>query len=160
MSNLRVGLGYDVHQLVAGRELVLGGVSIPHLTGLLGHSDADVVTHAIIDALLGAARLGDIGRHFPDSDPAYSGISSLLLLREAGDLVRRAGYALVNLDAVIMAEAPRLAEYLPEMEQRIAEALNAPTEAVALQATTTEGLGPVGRREGIAAQAVALLEKI
>jgi 2-C-methyl-D-erythritol 2,4-cyclodiphosphate synthase len=158
VMNMRVGIGYDVHGLEAGRALILGGVDIPHPTGLGGYSDADVITHAVIDALLGAAGLGDIGRHFPDNDPQYRGISSLLLLARTGEMLREKSYAIVNIDGVIMAQAPKLASYLPQMEHKLAAALGLEAGRVGLKATTTEHLGFVGRREGIAAQAVALLE--
>jgi len=156
---MRVGMGYDVHRFAEGRPLVLGGVEIPHDRGLLGHSDADVLVHAVCDALLGAAALGDIGRHFPDSDKRYRGISSLLLLEECTRLVGRAGYRPVNADAVVLAERPKLAPHIPRMCERIAHAMGLEPGAVNVKATTTEGLGFVGRREGIAAYAVVLIEK-
>ncbi len=155
---MRVGQGFDVHRLVAGRRLVLGGVEIAHDRGLLGHSDADVLLHAICDAMLGAAALGDIGRHFPDSDPRYQGIDSRELLRHVAGLLRARGHAVANVDATIIAEAPRMAPHIPAMVLNIASDLGIPDERVNVKATTTEGLGFAGRGEGIAAQAVCLLE--
>jgi 2-C-methyl-D-erythritol 2,4-cyclodiphosphate synthase len=157
MSALRIGQGFDVHQLVAGRRLVIGGVEIAHDKGLLGHSDADVLLHAICDALLGAAALGDIGRHFPDSDPHYKGIDSRELLRRVAGLVSEAGYAAANVDATIIAEAPRMAPHVAAMVANIAADLGIDTSCVNVKATTTERLGFAGRGEGIAAQAVCLL---
>lgn len=154
---VRTGLGYDVHRLVPGRELILGGVRVPFERGLLGHSDADVLTHAVIDALLGAAGRGDIGRHFPDADPAYAGVSSLDLLARVGAGLERRSFQIQNIDAVIMAEAPRLAPYLPRMQANIARVLNLSPEQVNLKATTTEGLGFTGTGAGMAAQAAVLL---
>jgi 2-C-methyl-D-erythritol 2,4-cyclodiphosphate synthase len=154
---LRVGLGCDVHPFAAGRPLVLGGVTVPHAAGLAGHSDADVLLHAICDALLGAAALGDIGRHFPDRDPAYRGISSLELLRRTAALLAAAGWRPFQVDACLLAEAPRIAPYADAMRATIAAALGIPPANVGLKATTTEGLGYVGRGEGIAAQAVCLI---
>ncbi|MGB5986855.1 MAG: 2-C-methyl-D-erythritol 2,4-cyclodiphosphate synthase [Desulfobacterales bacterium] len=156
--NLRVGLGYDVHRLVAGRPLVLGGVTIPHTHGLLGHSDADVLTHAIMDALLGAAGLGDIGRHFPDSDERYRGISSLDLLRRVYELITQKGFRPVNLDATLMAQAPRIVPHASAMQHNIARILGLDPQRINIKATTTEGLGFVGRKEGMAAQCAALLQ--
>lgn len=156
---MRVGVGYDVHRLVEGRDLVLGGVRVPYEKGLLGHSDADVLTHALMDALLGAAGLGDIGQQFPDTDPAYAGADSLALLGRVGALVAGAGYRVHNADAVVIAERPKLAPHLPAMRERLAAALGCAPDAVGLKATTTEGLGFTGRGEGIAAQAVCLLAK-
>jgi 2-C-methyl-D-erythritol 4-phosphate cytidylyltransferase / 2-C-methyl-D-erythritol 2,4-cyclodiphosphate synthase len=156
-SMMRVGQGYDVHALGPGRELILGGVPIPSASGLLGHSDADVLTHAVIDALLGAAGCGDIGRMFPDSDAQYAGISSLVLLERVRDLLRQRPARIVNVDAVVMAQRPRLAPYIEAMERGLAEALEITPEMISVKATTTEGLGFVGREEGIAAQAVALV---
>jgi len=155
---LRVGVGYDVHRLVAGRPLILGGVAIPYERGLDGHSDADVLVHALMDALLGAAGLRDIGTYFPPTDPRYAGISSLLLLREVGDLITAEGWRIVNLDATVVAEAPRLASHMDEMRRRIGESLGIAAGQVGLKATTTEGLGFSGRGEGIGAYAVALIE--
>ncbi|NLN17212.1 MAG: 2-C-methyl-D-erythritol 4-phosphate cytidylyltransferase [Firmicutes bacterium] len=156
----RVGAGYDVHRLVPGRKLILGGVTIPYSLGLLGHSDADVLVHAIMDALLGAAALGDIGALFPDTDPAYRGASSLLLLKEVGELLRKKGAAILNIDAVVVAQAPKLAPYINQARENIAQALSLPAGKVSIKATTTEGLGAMGRGEGIAAWAVALLDGV
>lgn len=158
--NLRIGHGYDVHRLEAGRKLILGGVLIPWERGLLGHSDADVLTHAVMDALLGALALGDIGGMFPDSDPAYAGADSIALLEQVARRVAAAGWRLGNLDATVIAQAPKLAGYLPAMRQRLAAACGAPVEAVSVKATTEEHLGFTGRGEGIAAHAVCLLERI
>jgi len=154
---VRVGLGYDAHRLVEGRPLILGGVAIPYHLGLLGHSDADVLTHAIGDALLGAAGAGDLGSHFPDKDPAYKDISSLILLERIMAMVRDRGFAPVNVDATVVAQAPRLAPHLPEMRARLAPILGLAPEEVNLKATTTEHLGFAGREEGIAAYAVVLV---
>ena len=156
---MRVGHGFDAHALVAGRKLVIGGVVIPFESGLAGHSDADVLLHAIIDALLGAAGLGDIGRHFPDTDPAYRDADSRALLREAMARVRAAGYAVVNVDATIIAEAPRMAPHIPAMMANVAADLGARVDQINVKAKTTEGLGFTGRREGIAAEAIALVER-
>jgi len=157
VSPVRVGQGFDVHRLVAGRKLVIGGVEIEHPLGLLGHSDADVLLHAICDALLGAAALGDIGRHFPDSDPRYKGIDSRELLRRVAGLVREAGFVPENVDATIIAEAPRMAPHVPAMVANIAADLGIDESRVNVKATTTETLGFTGRGEGIAAQAVCLV---
>jgi 2-C-methyl-D-erythritol 2,4-cyclodiphosphate synthase len=157
---MRVGHGFDVHQLVEGRKLIMGGVEIPCERGLLGHSDADVLLHAICDALLGAAALGDIGRHFPDSDPRYKGIDSRHLLREVMRLLRNKGYGVVNLDATIIAQAPKMAPHIPQMVANIAADLEVAAGCVNVKATTTEKLGFTGRGEGIAAQAVCLIGKI
>ena len=157
MTAFRIGQGFDVHPLVAGRRLVIGGVEIAHDKGLLGHSDADVLLHAISDALLGAAALGDIGRHFPDSDPRYKGIDSRELLRRVAGLVREAGFVPVNVDATIIAEAPRMAPHVPAMVANIAADLGIDAGCVNVKATTTEKLGFTGRGEGIAAQAACLL---
>ena len=154
---MRVGMGYDVHKLVEGRSLILGGVTIPYEKGLLGHSDADVVVHAIMDALLGAAALGDIGKHFPDTDPAYKGISSILLLQRAGTLLEEKNYVIENIDATIIAQKPKLRPYIEEMEKNVAEALGIEKEQVNIKATTEEGLGFTGAGEGISAQAVCAL---
>ena len=159
MTNLRIGHGYDVHRLVEGRRLILGGVEIPYERGLLGHSDADVLTHAVMDAFTGAARLGDIGKLFPDTDPAYAGISSLLLLREVGRLLREKGFAVVNIDATLLAQAPKVGPYRREMERNLAAALGVADEQVNVKATTEEGLGFTGDGSGMAAHAVVLLEK-
>ncbi len=157
---MRVGLGYDVHPLVAGRALVLGGVEIPHPRGLQGHSDADVLTHAIVDALLGAAALGTIGEHFPDTDPRYTGISSLELLAMAANMVEEAGYQVLNVDSVIVAEEPRLQPHLAEMALRLADRLGLDQDLVGVKATSPEAVGALGRREAIAAQAVALIDRL
>lgn len=156
---MRVGLGYDVHRLEEGRELILGGVSIPWDKGLLGHSDADVLVHAIMDALLGAAALGDIGRHFPDTDPAYKGISSIRLLVHVAGLLREKGLEVGNIDAVIIAQKPRMTPSIPAMKKNIAEALEISQNRINIKATTEERLGFTGREEGIASQAVCLLEE-
>lgn len=153
----RTGLGYDVHTLVAGRKLILGGVEIPFEKGLLGHSDADCLVHAINDALLGALALGDIGQHFPDTDPQYEGISSLVLMRRVLDMVLAKGYRIANIDSVIMAQRPKLASYIPQMREAIAHTLDCAVEQVAVKATTTERLGFVGREEGISCLASVLL---
>ena len=155
---MRIGQGFDVHALVAGRKLVIGGVSVPFEKGLEGHSDADVLLHALIDALLGAAGLGDIGRHFPDSDARYKDADSRVLLREAAAKVREAGWRVANVDATIIAQAPRMAPHIPAMAQNIARDLDIPHASVNIKAKTTERLGFIGRGEGIAAEAVALLE--
>ena len=154
---MRIGHGYDVHRLVTGRKLILGGVDIPHETGLLGHSDADVLTHAVMDALLGAAALGDIGHLFPDNDPAYAGADSLALLHEVTARLHAAGYTVGNLDCTVLAQAPKLAPHILQMRGNIAAALCVDPGQVSVKATTEEGLGFTGRGEGIAAHAVALL---
>ena len=156
---MRIGHGYDVHKLVEGRKLILGGVEVPFEKGLLGHSDADVLTHAVMDALLGAVALGDIGRHFPDTDPAYEGADSLGLMREVAALARGRGWRVADVDCTIAAQAPKLAPYREEMRANMAAALGVPVDSVGVKATTTEHLGFVGREEGIAAWAVALLER-
>ena len=156
---MRIGQGFDVHALVAGRRLVMGGVEIPHSKGLAGHSDADVLLHAICDALLGAAALGDIGMHFPDNDPKYSEIDSRELLRSVAKKVGLAGFRIVNVDATIIAQAPRMAPHVPKMIGNIAADLGLNPSQVSIKATTTEGLGYTGRGEGIAAQAIALIER-
>jgi 2-C-methyl-D-erythritol 2,4-cyclodiphosphate synthase len=155
---MRVGFGYDVHQLVEERKLVLGGVVIPFERGLLGHSDADVLSHAIADALLGSVALGDIGIHFPDTDDAYSGISSLLLLAEVAGLVRNEGYAIGNIDATVVMERPKLAPHIPVMRRNIAESLGIQVSQVSVKATTSEKMGFVGEEKGVAAYACALVE--
>ena len=157
---MRIGHGYDVHKLVHGRDLILGGVKIPHTLGLLGHSDADVLLHAVSDALLGALALGDIGKHFPDTDPAYKGADSLMLLRRVMKLVREQGYGVGNIDATILAQAPKLRPYIDEMRRNIADAVGADTAQISVKATTEEHLGFTGREEGIAAHAVALLVRV
>jgi len=155
--SFRIGQGYDCHALVTGRKLIIGGVTIPHASGLLGHSDADVLLHAIIDALLGAAGLGDIGRHFPDTDARFSGADSRALLREAGKRVGAAGYALGNIDATIIAQAPKMAPHIAQMTENIAADLEVAAGQVNIKAKTNEKLGFLGREEGIAAEAVALI---
>jgi len=155
---MRIGQGYDVHALVSGRRLVIGGVVIPHDRGLAGHSDADVLLHAICDALLGAAALGDIGSHYPDSDPQYSEVDSRELLRATGKKIAAAGYKIVNVDATIVAQAPRMAPHVAKMTGNIAADLGVKPAAISIKATTTEKLGYIGREEGIAAQAIALIE--
>lgn len=155
---MRIGQGYDVHRLVEGRALILGGVLIPWDKGLLGHSDADVLSHAIMDALLGAAALGDIGKLFPDNDPKYAGADSLELLHEVCRVLRENGFKIVNVDATIVAQKPKLAPYIPEMRQRISESMAVDVAAVSVKATTEEHLGFTGREEGISAMAVALIE--
>ena len=154
---MRIGQGYDVHRLTEGRKLILGGVEIPYEKGLLGHSDADVLIHAVMDALLGAAALGDIGQHFPDTDPAYKGISSIELLGKVGALLEEKGYVIENIDATIIAQRPKLASYRPQMEENIAEALHLDPFRVSVKATTEEGLGFTGSGEGTASQAITLL---
>ncbi len=154
---MRVGQGYDVHRLVENRKLILGGVEVPYERGLLGHSDADVLVHAIMDALLGAAGMGDIGQHFPDHDPAYAGADSLLLLEEVVKKLYDAGWKIGNVDATIIAQKPKLAGFLPEMKVNLAGKMNVLEEQVNIKATTEEGLGFTGSGEGIAAQAIALL---
>lgn len=154
---MRVGIGYDVHRLVEGRKLILGGVEIPHTLGLLGHSDADVLVHAVMDALLGAAALGDIGQHFPDTDPAYEGADSLLLLAHVGGLLAGEGYAVENIDATVIAQKPKLAPHIQKMRENIADTLHLELSQVNVKATTEERLGFTGREEGISAQAVCAL---
>ena len=155
---MRIGMAYDVHRLTEGRPLLIGGVEIPYERGLLGHSDADVLLHAVMDAILGAAALGDIGKHFPDSDDAYKGISSMKLLEHVMKLIKEEGYQVGNLDATIIAQRPKMAGYIPDMRKNIAEVLHIPVSAVNVKATTEEGLGFTGEGLGIAAQAVCLLE--
>lgn len=157
---MRVGLGYDVHKLVEDRELILGGVTIPYEKGLLGHSDADVLIHAIMDALLGAAALGDIGKHFPDTDPAYKGISSVKLLEHVGKLLDEHLYVIENIDATIIAQRPKMLPHIPQMRENIAKALGIDVEQVNVKATTEEGLGFTGSGEGISSQAICAIEKI
>ncbi|CAI2716941.1 2-C-methyl-D-erythritol 2,4-cyclodiphosphate synthase [Nitrospina watsonii] len=156
----RIGNGYDVHRLVEGRKLILGGVEIPHTLGLDGHSDADALLHALCDALLGAAGLGDLGHHFPDTDDQYKGISSLLLLEKVNDSLRAKGFHVVNTDATLVAQKPKLASHIPAMRQNIANTLGIAIDQVNVKATTTEKLGFTGREEGLAAYAVALIQKV
>lgn len=156
---MRIGHGYDVHRLVAGRPLILGGVTVPYDKGLLGHSDADVLTHAVMDALLGAAALGDIGGLFPDTDPAYAGADSIALLRQVAALLGEKGYAVGNIDATVLAQAPKLKPYIAGMREQLAQACGVAAEQISVKATTEEGLGFTGTGEGIAAHAVCLLEK-
>ncbi len=157
---MRVGMGYDVHKLVDGRKLILGGVDIPYERGLLGHSDADVLVHAVMDALLGAAALGDIGRHFPDTDPAYAGADSMMLLKEVGRLIDAENMLIGNIDATVIAQRPKLAPYIEQMRKNIADRLGIDISQVNVKATTEEGLGFTGNGEGISAQAVCLLETV
>ncbi len=157
---MRVGMGYDVHRLAEDRELILGGVKIPHEKGLLGHSDADVLLHAVMDALLGAAALGDIGKHFPDTDPQYKGVSSMKLLEHVGKLIEDKLYVIENIDATIIAQRPKMAPYIEEMRRNIASALHLEADQINVKATAEEGLGFTGTGEGISAQAVACLEVI
>ena len=157
---MRIGHGYDVHRLVEGRELILGGVKIPYEKGLLGHSDADVLLHAVSDALLGAAGLGDIGRHFPDTDPKYKGADSLKLLAQVGEKLRAAGYGVGNIDVTVIAQRPKLKDYIPRMEENIAAALGIAPAQVNVKATTEEKLGFTGTGEGMSCHAVCLIEKI
>ena len=154
---MRVGMGYDVHKLVADRKLILGGVEIPHTLGLLGHSDADVLVHAIMDALLGAAALGDIGKHFPDTDPQYKGADSMKLLERVGALIAAEGYVVGNIDATVIAQRPKLRPYIETMEQNVAQVLGIAKDQVNIKATTEEKLGFTGREEGIAAEAICML---
>ena len=156
----RIGHGYDVHRLVPDRDLILGGVKIPHETGLLGHSDADVLTHAIMDALLGALALGDIGKLFPDNDPAYKGADSLVLAKAVVAEIRKRGWGIVNIDATVLAQAPKLAPHIISMRENLAKALQINVDAVSVKATTEEGLGFTGEKLGICAHAVCLLEKL
>ncbi|WP_333651036.1 2-C-methyl-D-erythritol 2,4-cyclodiphosphate synthase [Lacrimispora sp.] len=157
---MRIGQGYDVHKLVEGRDLILGGVTIPYEKGLLGHSDADVLVHAVMDALLGAAALGDIGKHFPDTDPQYKGVSSIELLKQVGVLLEDSGYVIENIDATVIAQKPKLLPYRADMVKNIADALNLPEDKVNVKATTEEGLGFTGKGEGISSQAITLLTSI
>lgn len=157
---MRIGHGYDVHRLVEGRDCIIGGVHIPHDRGLLGHSDADVLLHAIMDAVLGALGEGDIGRHFPDTDPAYAGADSLLLTRHVATILHERGYVLGNVDATVIAQAPKLAPHIPAMRAHIAEAFGVEVEAINVKATTEEKLGFTGSGEGIAAHAVCLIERL
>ena len=157
---MRIGQGYDVHRLVEGRKLIIGGVDIPYEKGLLGHSDADVLLHAVMDALLGAAALGDIGQHFPDSDERYKGISSIALLKEVWKILQENGYMIENIDSTVIAQRPKLLPYRPQMAENIAAALGIEKEQVSVKATTEEGLGFTGTGEGISAQAIALLSSV
>lgn len=157
---MRVGMGYDVHKLVEGRDLIMGGVKIPYEKGLLGHSDADVLLHAISDALLGAAALGDIGKHFPDTDPKYKGADSLKLLEHVGQLIEEKLYVIGNIDATIIAQRPKMAPHIPQMRENIARALHIDVDQVNVKATTEEGLGFTGSGEGISSQAIALLQTV
>ena len=157
---MRVGMGYDVHKLVEERELILGGVNIPHTLGLLGHSDADVALHALMDAMLGAAGLGDIGKHFPDTDPAYKGASSIRLLEEVGRMIDEKLYVIGNIDATIIAQRPKMAPHIEQMRKNVAEALHIEVNQVNIKATTEEGLGFTGTGEGISSQAIASLDTI
>lgn len=157
---MRIGMGYDVHKLMENRRLILGGVDIPWEKGLLGHSDADVLVHAVMDALLGAAALGDIGKHFPDTDPAYQGISSILLQKHVAGLLKEHGYQVGNIDATIIAQKPKMAPHIPLMRKNMAEALEIPEDRLNVKATTEEGLGFTGKGEGIASQAICILEEI
>lgn len=160
MQGMRIGHGYDVHRLVEGRRLILGGVDIPWERGLLGHSDADVLTHAVMDALLGAAGLGDIGRHFPDTDPAYAGADSLHLLAHVAALLRERGFTVGNVDATVLAQRPKLAPHIPQMRDNLARVMGVDVSQVNVKATTEEGLGFTGSGEGMAAHAVALIERM
>ena len=160
MGSFKIGHGYDVHKLVGGRDLILGGVNVPHNLGLLGHSDADVLLHAIMDSILGALALGDIGRHFPDNDNKYLGISSMKLLSEVNAIMKNAGYRIGNLDATVIAQKPKLMGYIDEMRKNVADVLECPISSVNIKATTEERLGFTGREEGISSHAVVLLEKI
>ena len=155
---MRIGSGFDVHRLVSGRPLILGGVEIPHDKGLLGHSDADVLTHAVCDALLGALAMGDLGRPFPDTSQTFKDISSMRLLQHCVDMMRKEGYRLVNLDATVMAQAPKISPHKAEMEERLAQVFGTDTKRINVKATTTEGLGHIGRGEGIAAECVLLIQ--
>ena len=157
---MRVGIGYDVHKLVPNRDLIVGGVKIPHSLGLLGHSDADVLLHAIMDSLLGAAALGDIGKHFPDTDDRFKGISSIKLLNEVNALLNKNNYKIENIDATIIAQSPKMASYITSMRQNISETLNISIEQINVKATTEEGLGFTGAKEGISSQAICLISKI
>ncbi len=157
---MRIGHGYDVHKLVEGRKLILGGVEIPHTLGLLGHSDADVLTHAVMDAILGAAALGDIGRHFPDTDNAFYNIDSQILLKKVMELIREKGYKVVNLDATIIAQKPKLMPYIPQMLETLSTNMDLPMDSINIKTTTEEHLGFTGREEGISAHCVCLLEQM
>lgn len=157
---MRIGIGIDIHQLVEGRKMIIGGVELPYHKGLLGHSDADVLLHAISDALLGAAALGDIGKHFPDTDPTYKGIDSMLLLKHVGELLKKHGYKPVNIDSMLLLEKPKVASHIMDMRKNISECLNIELDTVSVKATTNEKLGYVGKGEGAVAHAVCLIDKI
>lgn len=157
---MRIGIGYDVHKLVFGRDLILGGEKIPFEKGLLGHSDADVLIHAVMDSILGALAMRDIGFHFPDTDDDYKGIDSKLLLKKVDNIMKEKGYCIVNIDSVIMAQKPKLQNYIDKMRENISDILNIDKDQISIKATTTEKLGFIGREEGIAVEAVCLLEKI
>lgn len=157
--NFRIGHGYDLHRLVEGRKLILGGVDVPYEKGLLGHSDADVLVHALMDALLGALALGDIGKHFPDNDPSYKGISSIVLLEKVKDIVENEGFALSNADVTVIAQRPKLLGYIPEMRKKLADTLGCDISSISIKATTEEGLGSTGNGDAIAAHAVCILER-
>ncbi len=157
--NIRVGLGYDVHRFAENRKLVIGGVCIPYEMGLLGHSDADVLVHAVMDSIVGACKKGDIGKLFPDNDPEFKGISSLELLKRVYEIIKNDGYKVINIDSIIVAQKPKMAQYISSMEKNISKCLSIDTEAVSVKATTEEKLGFTGREEGIAAKAVCLVEK-
>ena len=159
ITDIRIGHGYDVHRLVSGRKLILGGVEIPHETGLLGHSDADVLTHAVMDALLGARAMGDIGKHFPDNDPLYAGADSLRLAEHVRELVCAEGWQIGNIDATVVAQAPKLAPHIQDMRKKLAQALQIPTDRISIKATTEEKLGFTGEKLGISTHAVCLLIK-
>ena len=155
---MRIGHGYDVHKFAENRELFIGGVKIPYEKGLLGHSDADVLLHAVCDALLGAAAMGDIGKHFPDTDQSFKDINSLILLEKTREIVKNKGYKLCNIDCTVIAQAPKISPYIPEMREKISNALNVDIDLISVKATTEEGLGFTGNKEGISAHAVALIE--
>jgi len=157
--NIRVGIGYDAHRLVLGRPLILGGVTVPYEKGLLGHSDADVLSHALCDAVLGASSLGDIGRHFPDTDPRWKGADSLMLLRECVRLATEKGWRVVNVDSILVCQKPKLASYLPQMTEKISEAMGIESSCVNVKAKTTEEMGFEGRGEGLSAQAIVMIRK-
>lgn len=157
---MRIGIGYDVHRLVEDRDLILGGVKIPYIKGLLGHSDADVLLHAVMDALLGAAALGDIGKHFPDTEEKYHGISSILLLKNVQGLLEQKGYLVGNIDAIIIAQKPKIAPYIEQIRENIAKTLEISINQISVKATTEEGLGFTGAEEGISSQAICLLEQV
>lgn len=160
MTNFRIGYGYDAHRFADHRKLILGGVEIPHTQGLDGHSDADVLIHALCDALLGSLALGDIGKHFPDTDPAYKGIDSLILLQKTGELLRQKGYRVGNIDATVRMQKPKMASYIQAMQENIARVLDIAPNDVSIKATTTEHMGFEGRQEGVSASAVALVYRI